>query len=253
MSGPIVLSRHGHVAVIRMHVPSKLNALNPAAVESLLDAVRTACRADDVHAIVLTGGESAFCSGEDLTAAGGLTAEEFSEQVDNFQRLTRVLLETDKPTVAAVAGVAIGGGLELALNCDMRMSSSNARFRCPESQLGMTVSNASSLLLRRCVGEGWARELIVFGRVLDAQTALSVGLVTRVVATGTVVAEAIQVASSIAAAPRHSVAYAKQLLRAATPGSEKALELESNLLRAAFRAQETTDLIASFNKGRKQP
>jgi enoyl-CoA hydratase/carnithine racemase len=252
MSGLIVLSNHGHVAVIRMHVPSKLNALNPDAVESLLDAVSTACRADDVGAIVLTGGEHAFCAGEDLTSVGSLTTEEFGTQVDNFQRLARLLLETDKPTVAAVAGVAIGGGLELALNCDLRIASSNARFRCPESQLGMTVSNASSLLLRRCVGEGWARELIIFGRVLDAQTALSIGLVTRIVATGTVVDEAIHIASSIAAAPRHSVAYAKQLLRAAAPGSEPALELESDLLRAAFRAQETTDLIAAFNNGRKR-
>jgi enoyl-CoA hydratase/carnithine racemase len=98
MSGPIVLSHQGHVAVIRMHVPSKMNALNPDAVESLLDAVSTACRADDVGAIVLTGGEHAFCAGEDLTSVGSLTAEEFGTQVDNFQRLARLLLETDKPT-----------------------------------------------------------------------------------------------------------------------------------------------------------
>jgi enoyl-CoA hydratase/carnithine racemase len=252
MSGPIVLTNHGHVAVIRMHVPAKLNALDPHTVELLLDAIGTACRAEDVHAIVLTGGEHAFCSGEDLTAAATLTADEFGKQADNFQRLARLLLDTDKPTVAAIAGVAIGGGLELALNCDLRIASSDARFRCPESQLGMTVSNASSLLLRRCVGEGWARELVVFGRVLDAQTALSVGLVTRVVATGTVVDEAVRVASAIAAAPRHSVAYAKQLLRAAAPGSAEALDLESDLLRASFRAQETTDRIASFNAAKSR-
>ncbi|MEO3876631.1 enoyl-CoA hydratase/isomerase family protein [Nonomuraea sp. B12E4] len=249
MSAPVMISQHGPVAVIRLHVPAKLNALNPDAVKLLVEAVDSACRSDDVGAIVLTGGERAFCSGEDLTTAATMTADAFEKQVANFQRLARLLLNTDKPTVAAIAGVAVGGGLELALNCDLRIAASNARFVCPEARLGMTVSNAASLLLRRCVGEGWARELMLFGRELDSQKALSIGLVTRVVATGTVVSEAINIASAIAAAPRHSVAYAKQLLRAAGPGFEAALNLESELLGASFRSDETSDRITSFNAG----
>ncbi|MFF0451182.1 enoyl-CoA hydratase/isomerase family protein [Streptomyces sp. NPDC004609] len=252
MSSPVVVSQREGVAIIRMNVPSKLNALDPTGVALLIDAVERACGSHRIRAIVITGGERAFCSGEDLEVAAGLTCDEFDRQAADYQRLARTLLETDKPTIAAVAGVAFGGGLELALNCDVRIASADARFACPEAQWGLTVSNASSLLLRQCVGEGWARELVIFGRVLDAQDALSIGLVTRVVETGTVVDEAIKVASAVALAPVQGVAYAKQLLRASAPGTDAALALESELLSASFRVPETVDRITSFVAGKRE-
>ena len=177
----IEVERDGPVAVIRLNRREVHNALDPPMLTALLAAVVAAAADDEVRAIVLTGGPTAFTTGEDLVTATTLDNEAFRHQIGQFQELATALRFAPKPVVAAIAGPAYGGGLEIAVNCDVRIAADNARFACPEVEWSLTLSNGSSVLLRRVVGEGWARELLLFGTVLDADTALRIGLVTRVV------------------------------------------------------------------------
>ena len=136
----------------------------------------------EARAVVLTGGARAFCTGDDLRAAQRLDVPAFRAQIETLQALASELWHSPTPVIAAVAGPAFGGGLELALNCDVRVAAASARFACPETKWALTITNGSSLLLRRLVGEGWAREIALLGTEVDAETALRIGLVTRVVA-----------------------------------------------------------------------
>ncbi len=242
----ILTERHGSVALITINIPAKLNALDGSALAQLVAAMELATADSAVAAIVLTGGEHAFCAGEDLTAAASMTQPEFQAQAANFQELARILLHTNKPTIAAVAGAAIGGGLEIALNCDVRIASPSALFGCPEAKWGMTVSNGASILLRRCVGEGWARDLMIFGRELDAQSALNIGLVTRLAPAGEVVSTALKLAAQVAQAPATGLGYAKSLLRDASPGVVEAIAGEEKALVESFDSSEVHDRIAGF-------
>ena len=251
MSQPVLMSRHEATALITLNIPQRLNALDATALERLVAAVEDAVADPTVTAVVITGGENAFCSGEDLTAAGSMTQEQFGAQASDFQNLARALLSTDKPTIAAIAGAAIGGGLEIALNCDVRIASSNSRFACPEASWGMTVSNASSLLLRRCVGEGWARDMMIFGLELDAERALQMGLVTRTCPEGEVVQTAIELAAQVAKAPVSGLAYAKMLLRQAAPGVPEALRVEEKALVESFGTVESRERVAGFATRRR--
>ena len=210
----IEVERHDAVALIRMTRPEVLNALDPAMLTTLLTTVQ-GCAADaSVRAIVLTGGPKAFTTGEDLITAATLDETAFRRQIGQFQALATALRFAPQPVVAAVGGAAYGGGLEIAVNCDVRIAADNARFACPEVEWSLTLSNGSSVLLRRAIGESWTRELLLFGAVLDADAALRVGLVSRVVPAAELEARALEMAQRAAAYAPGAMRLTKELLNA---------------------------------------
>ena len=210
----VEVERDGPVALIRMNRPEVHNALNPAMLTLLLDTVQRTSNDHDVSAIVLTGGPRAFTTGEDLIEAATLDEPAFRRQIGQFQELATALRFAPQPVVAAVGGHAVGGGLEIALDCDVRIAADNARFACPEVAWSLTLSNGSSVLLRDTIGDSWARELLLFGRVLDAETALRIGLVTRVVPVDDLEAEAMRMAHTAAGYGARAVRLTKELLNA---------------------------------------
>jgi len=184
--------------------------------------------------MVLTGGPTAFTTGEDLVTATTLEREAFRRQIGQFQDLATALRFAPKPVVAAIAGPAYGGGLEIAVNCDVRIAADNARFACPEVEWSLTLSNGSSVLLRRVVGEGWARELLLFGTVLDAETALRIGLVTRVVPVADLEPQALAMAHRSAEYAPGAVASTKDLLNADPRPWDATLEAETDAVVRGF-------------------
>jgi enoyl-CoA hydratase/carnithine racemase len=246
MSSTVEVTRDGPVALIRMNRPEVHNALDPATCDLLLATVRAAAADETVGAIVLTGGSRAFTTGEDLVTAAGLSEAEMRAQAGQFQELATALRFAPQPVVAAVGGYAYGGGLEIAVNCDLRIAGDNARFACPEVQWSLTLSNGSSVLLRRLVGEGWARELLLFGTVLDAEQALRIGLVTRVVPVAELEQHAMAAAHKAAGYARNAVRLTKDLLNADSRPWQSTLDAEAAAVLAGFGDPELQERLRRF-------
>jgi enoyl-CoA hydratase len=206
----IYVDREGPLAIITVNRPKSLNALNSQTLRELTQAVRDNA---DQRAIILTGaGDKAFVAGADISEMAPMTpwsAREFSE----LGHVVTALLE-DIPcaTIAAVNGYALGGGLELAVACDMIFASDNARLGLPEVSLGVTPGFGGTQRLVRLVGKLRAKEMIFTAEMIDARTALDIGLVNGVLPRERLLAHCKQVAEKIATRGPLAVARAKRLV-----------------------------------------
>src|SRR5437660_5621591 len=207
----IQVSREGQIATITVNRPKALNALNSATLRELLQAVREA--AESSRALILTGaGDKAFVAGADISEMAPMTpwtAREFSEL---GHVLTAMLEDIPCATIAAVNGYALGGGLELAVACDMIFASENARLGLPEVSLGVTPGFGGTQRLVRLVGKLRAKEMIFTGDMVDAKTALDIGLVNAILPRDQLLAHCKQVAAKIATRGPLAVARAKRLV-----------------------------------------
>jgi enoyl-CoA hydratase len=206
----ILVDRDGPVAVISVNRPKSLNALNSQTLRELTQAVRDNA---DQRAIVLTGaGDKAFVAGADIAEMLPMTpwaAREFSEL---GHVLTALLEDVPCATIAAVNGYALGGGLELAVACDIIYASENARLGLPEVSLGVTPGFGGTQRLVRLVGKLRAKEMIFTGDMVDAKTALDIGLLNGIVPRQQLLAHCIQLAGKIAQRGPLAVARAKRLV-----------------------------------------
>jgi enoyl-CoA hydratase/carnithine racemase len=240
----------GPVRTIVLNRPEVLNAFDEAMLGALRTALGDAVADPEVRAIVLTGGARAFCTGEDLRAARRLDERGFRTQITTLQQLATELRDAPTPVIAAVAGPAYGGGLELAVNCDVRVAARSARFACPETKWGLTITNGASLLLRRLVGEGWARELALLGTVVDAEEAHRIGLVTRVVPDDELRAEAGRLGARLAELDAGAVAASKRLLNADPAPWADVLEAEQEAVERGFAAPAVRERLDAFGRER---
>jgi 2-(1,2-epoxy-1,2-dihydrophenyl)acetyl-CoA isomerase len=206
----VELDVDGGVAVIRLNRPKRLNAVVPALVDGLLDAIGAAARDPHVRAIVLSGRGRAFCAGHDLkepTPPGDSRG-----RIERLQEVTRALRAAPQPVVAAVHGYAIGAGAEFALGCDLVVAAENAVFQFPEVGLGLSVTGAASRLLPLVVGPLRAKELLLLGERITAPTARELGLVNRVVPDDELVEHALSLATTIARRPPAAATLAKRAI-----------------------------------------
>jgi 2-(1,2-epoxy-1,2-dihydrophenyl)acetyl-CoA isomerase len=176
----IEVTLDGHLLEIRIARPERLNAVTPDQMNHISQVCAAAEHDDDVRVVVIAGDERAFCTGADLSdtdlSAGGGQIPPISMS----RNLFLPILELSKPLVAAVEGVAAGGGLGLALCCDMRIASEQARFATSFTRIGLTTNDTVAWLLPRVVGVAKALELIYVGRPIDAREAERIGLVSYV-------------------------------------------------------------------------
>ncbi|HSK05901.1 MAG TPA: enoyl-CoA hydratase-related protein [Acidimicrobiia bacterium] len=230
----------GAVTTIRLVNPP----LNLVTVELTRQLDRVlAMVADDpgVRAVVVAGGERAFCAGSDVSEFEGLRGRALEGKVVLEKAVYRRLAELGMPTIAACEGDALGGGLELAICCDLRVVSEKARFGMPEVGLGVIPGSGGTQRLPRLVGLGMAKELILTGRIIDAGTAASIGLVTRVVGPGQAETSAREMAEGIAGKGPIAVREAKRLVDLAFD-----LSLDDGLLaetEASGRVFDTDDMV----------
>jgi enoyl-CoA hydratase len=203
----------GAIRILTLNRPEKRNALNMALSEALFDALRAAESADAVRAIVLTGAGPAFCAGADLTEFADLTSANDS-LVERRAQLTMslhgIFSQLSKPVITAINGAAMGGGAGLALAGDLAVMSSAARLGYPEVKHGIVAAVVMANLVRNA-GRKAAFELLATGEPIDAARALALGLVNRVVAPDTLMAEAKQFARAFLTVPRQAMAATKRL------------------------------------------
>ncbi|WP_203299215.1 enoyl-CoA hydratase [Marinobacter sediminum] len=193
----ILLERHDPVALIRLNRPKVLNALNSELMSELSDLLKDLEQDDEVRAIVITGNEKAFAAGADISEMQAMDfSRAYREQFisSNWEQVTRCR----KPVIAAVAGVALGGGCELAMMCDVIIAADSARFGQPEVKLGILPGAGGTQRLTRAIGKAKAMDLCLTGRMMDAEEAERSGLVCRIVPAATLVDEALAMAGQIA-------------------------------------------------------
>ncbi|MFC6282942.1 MULTISPECIES: crotonase/enoyl-CoA hydratase family protein [Polaromonas] len=220
---PILLERHGHVAVLTINRPGTRNALSGEDMFAAFESRFAELNADQgVRAAILTGSGTAFCSGgnvaemRDKTGMFGGGPEEITEGYRlGIQRIPRAFQALDVPIIAAVNGPAMGAGCDLASMCDIRIASSSARFAESFVKLGIIPGDGGCWLLPRVVGQSRAAELALTGDTIAADEALLIGLVSRVVAPEELMPAALELAGRIAANPPQVLRWTKQLLRQA--------------------------------------
>ncbi|MBI1885905.1 MAG: enoyl-CoA hydratase/isomerase family protein [Chloroflexi bacterium] len=211
----LILERRGAIAVIRLNRPDKHNALNRRLSEELIDALDRVEADGSVHVVVLTGnGDRAFCAGADMAEA--VNSDSGSAAYAPGRAVGRVL-RFSKPVIAAVNGYAYGGGASLAINCDIRIAADTAKFRFVGVTYGLVVGASQ---LPRVVGAPVAKELTFTARVVEAEEALRIGLVNRVVPLAEVEATALEMAKAIADASPLAVQAAKAVIDKATDNTE---------------------------------
>ena len=222
------------VAVLTMNRPDRLNALSPAMLDAMLEALTRLAAADDVGVVILTGAGRGFCAGGDVKEmaegreAEGDTLEQRAQALRARMETSRWLHEMPKPTIAMVRGAAAGAGLSLAMACDLRIASDNARFATAFARVGYSGDFGGSYYLTRLVGTAKARELYYTADILDAPRALSLGLVNRVVPDADLEGETRALAGKLARGPRVAYRYMKRNMNAAESGTlAQLLDLEA--------------------------
>ncbi len=171
----------GGIASITINRPAKYNALNTAVVTTLRDFFKKAEEDNNVRVVILTGaGEKAFAAGADITEFKGKDSKTVRPLAENGQELCKYIEAMSKPVIAAVNGFALGGGCEIAMSCDIRYASANAKFGQPEINLGIIPGFGGTVRLARLVGLGLAKELVFTGDQIKAEEALRIGLVNKV-------------------------------------------------------------------------
>ncbi len=209
----LLMEDQGAVRILRLNRPDKLNALNTALTQALLDALQAADAEEGVRAIVLTGEGRGFCAGADLAEFKDLTPEHgklVARRADLTCRTQSILQKLSKPVVSAVRGAAAGGGAGLAIGCDMMVASTDLKFGYPELKHHIVPALVMTGLQRQ-LGRKIAFELISLGRMLGAEEVLALGLANRVVAPDQVLDTALGIAETWAAANPLAMAAAKSL------------------------------------------
>ena len=212
----LVIEIDAGVALVTLNRPHVMNALSTQLRADLIQAAADLDRDSEVNVVVFTGaGDKAFSAGADLKERGARSVQELYDERRYFRsRWINVVAGMVKPTIAAVNGYCLGGGLELALQCDIRIASENARFGLPEVTLGFIPGAGGTQRLPRAIGLQKAKELILTGRRFGAREAETLGLVCRVVPHEKLRSDAMELARAIAANPRMSVIQAKVALNA---------------------------------------
>ena len=236
----------GKVGVIRLNRPGSLNALNDALMDELGSALKLFDADPVIGCIVLTGSDRAFAAGADIGAMANLSFSDvyLSEYVTRNWETIRSIR---KPVVAAVSGLALGGGCELAMMCDIIIAADNARFGQPEVKLGIIPGAGGTQRLPRAVGKSRAMELVLSGRSMNAQEAERDGLISRAVPLDKLMDEALSLALAICDQPRIAVVAGKEAVNRAFEGTlTDGTMYERRLLHALFSTSDQKEGMSAF-------
>lgn len=248
---------------IRFNRPEVLNAFDPDECRALVDTLRKASQDKAVKAIIISSVGDVFCAGDDLKVA----LEEYpliksgkihpildiiEDITESLQEIPRIIRKANKVVIAAVRGYAVGGGFEIAIDCDMIVAADNATFGFPEANAGMTITGGASKLLPMIVGLNKARELVLTGEFIDAAEGHRIGLVNRLVPLGEEEAEAERLARVIMSRAPLAVMQHKRLLQQSTEADfETALNLEKQTIATLIYTEDYGEAITAFSEKRK--
>jgi len=246
----IIVETKGRVGIIRLNRPQALNALNKALIDELTAAIEVFDADDKVGCLLITGSEKAFAAGADIKE---MANKPFVEAyLGDFVSNWNAIAHARKPVVAAVAGFALGGGCELAMQSDVIIAADNAKFGQPEIKLGVIPGIGGTQRLARAVGKAKAMDLILTGRMMDAAEAEKSGLVARVVPAASLMDEAMKVADVIANMSLPSVLAAKESVNAAFESSlAEGMRFERRIFHSLFATDDQKEGMKAFIEKRQ--
>jgi enoyl-CoA hydratase len=244
----IDVERDGGTAIVTVNRPDALNAVDLEHAETLRETLEGLAADEQTRVVVITGaGEKSFIAGADIKYMQELGVLEARRWGELGHACGRLLETMPKPTIAAINGYALGGGLELALACDLRVAASTAKLGQPEINLGILPGWGGSIRLARTTTLGFAKALIFTGRTIDAAEALQHGLVNAVWEPAELMAKTRELAEGLAAKSGLALAYAKEALNQALQGDHRAnLELEARLFAMMFSSEDQKEGMAAF-------
>ncbi len=247
----IIVSRHdGWVATVQLNRPKVLNALNLGLMVELVEALEELDASPDVRCIVLHGSERAFAAGADITEMAEASAIDMLGR-DQFTRWDRIR-KVKTPIIAAISGVALGGGCELAMICDMIVASETARFGQPEINIGVMPGAGGTQRLTRAVGKALAMEMVLTGRMITAEEAKAAGLINMIVPVEFYLESAMKLAREVAARPPIATHLAKEaVLKSFDTTINDGLEFERKNFYLLFATEDMKEGMAAFLEKRR--
>ena len=245
----ILIERRGRVGIIRLNRPQALNALNARLNDELGQAVAAFDADAGIGCMLLTGSDKAFAAGADIKEMAAKSAIEVF--MGDFTGGWDAVARARKPVVAAVAGFALGGGCELAMQCDLIIAADNAKFGQPEIKLGVIPGIGGTQRLTRAIGKAKAMDLILTGRMMDAQEAERSGLVARVVPLADLMTEATKAAETIASMSLPALMVAKESVnRAFETSLAEGVRFERRVFHSLFATEDQKEGMAAFMEKR---
>jgi len=211
----LAVDRHDRIAILRLDRAENLNAWNQDMRAEMRDAIRAMVEDDELRVLIVTGTGRAFSAGEDVRGMGDLTAvgpKGFRRRVRMIHNVFDEIEQMEVPVIAAINGVAAGGGLELALSCDFRIAADGARLGLPEGNVGLIPGSGGISRLVKLVGPSRAKRLIMTGEILDADAALALGLVDEVVPADALIDHCVAFAETLAARAPLAIGMAKLIV-----------------------------------------
>ncbi|QQG48836.1 MAG: enoyl-CoA hydratase/isomerase family protein [archaeon] len=247
----LVVSKEGSLGVIALNRPEALNALNTKMVTELIAALEDFDKDEEVRCLVITGSERAFSAGADIKEMADITAVQMA-MTGHFFPLWDKVGKYPKPIVGALSGFVLGGGLELAMSCDVLIASETIQLGQPEIDIGVMPGGGGTQRLTRAVGKYKAMEMVLSGRRIGAEDAKALGLVSRVVPKEAYLTEAKKVAGEIAAKSPVAVRLAKMAVnKAFEMGLSDGLDFERELFYLLFASEDKREGMKAFLEKRK--
>ncbi len=247
----ILLDKQDGVGTITLNRPEALNALNGLLLSELGSALLALDSDDDIGAVIVTGSEKAFAAGADIKE---MSEQNFADVLkeNKFAEINEVFAKVRKPVIAAVSGYALGGGCEIAMACDFIIAAENAKFGQPEIKLGVIPGIGGSQRLTRLVGKSKAMDMMLTGRMMDAEEAERAGLISRIVPTEDLQENVFEVASSIAELSAPSVSLAKEVTnRALETTLQEGLLFERRVFHPLFSTEDQKEGMNAFIEKRQ--
>ena len=206
----LLYEKNAGIGIVTLNLPKTMNALNDEMINDLSIVMDEISTDSQVQAVIITGGDKVFAAGGDIKAMLQCGPLEAKEYVTPIHKVFNQIAELPKPTIAAICGFALGGGVELALTCDFRIAAENAKFGFPEINLGIFPAAGGSQRLPRLIGMSKAKELMFTGDTIDAETALSIGLINQVVSPEALMEQAMKLAKKLSAKPPLTIKNLKE-------------------------------------------
>ena len=252
LTGKLVVEMRGHTALLTLNNPSA-NTWDAGMLKGVKQLVEHLNQDQDIYALVVTGaGEKYFSAGADLKIFADGDKAKARQMARLFGEAFEALSNYRGVTIAAINGYAMGGGLECALACDIRVAEEQAQMALPEATVGLLPCAGGTQKLSWLVGEGWAKRMILCGERIDARTAERIGLVEEVVAPGQALAKALELADKVAQQSPVAVRMIKPLIQGArTQAPDYWLPSEREAFVDLFDAQDTTEGVSAFLEKRK--
>lgn len=253
MEKNLLTERRGQVIIITLNRPGRMNALDKESIKVGTKLIRELYYDKDIRVIIITGtGDRAFCAGADLKEREKMNMGEVREYIKMIKETFSDIENLSKPVICAVNGVAYGGGLELALACDIRIASPNAMFGLTEVSLGIIPAGGGTQRLPRLIGRGKAKELLLTAKRITSQEALDIGLINEIAPEGKLIEKAIEIAESICQNAPIAVQQAKFAInRGMEMDINSGLEIESKAYEICIPTKDRIEALQAFKEKRK--